>query len=87
MASLVVKMFAPKMAVMKQFFRLHKRQILASLLGASAGYLYYALVGCSSGGCIISSSPYISSAYGAIMGIVAVGLPESKKIKTITNNE
>jgi hypothetical protein len=72
---------------MKHFFKEYKRTILASLAGAAAGYLYYALVGCSSGGCMISSNPYISSVYGAIMGIVAMGLPESNKIKTTTNNE
>ncbi len=72
---------------MKHFFKEYKKTILASLTGAAAGYLYYALVGCSSGGCMISSNPYVSSVYGAIMGIVAMGLPESNKIKTTTNNE
>jgi hypothetical protein len=72
---------------MSPFFRTYRKSILASILGAVAGYLYYALIGCTSGGCMISSSPYISSVYGAIMGIVAVGFPESKKIKTTTNNE
>jgi hypothetical protein len=72
---------------MSPFFRTYGKLIPASILGAVAGYLYYAFIGCTSGGCMISSSSYISSVYGAIMGILAVGFPESKKIKTTTNNE
>lgn len=43
------------------------------LLGAGAGYAYYALVGCSSGGCPITSNPFISTGYGAIMGGLVTG--------------
>jgi hypothetical protein len=38
------------------------------LLGAVGGYLYYAFVGCASGTCAITSSPTISTLYGALMG-------------------
>lgn len=43
------------------------------------GYAYYFFIGCSSGSCAISSNPLNSTLYGAIMGIVAVGWPESKQ--------
>jgi hypothetical protein len=72
---------------MKIIFRTYRKSILASLIGAIAGYLYYALVGCSSGGCIISSNPFVSTLYGAVMGLVAVGWPESKKVNTSTQND
>jgi len=72
---------------MKQVLIKHRRILLASLLGATAGYLYYLLVGCSNGGCVISSNPFISTLYGAIMGAVAVGWPETQKINTSTHNE
>lgn len=42
---------------------------LASILPAAIlGYLYYAKVGCVSGGCFITSNPYISTLYGAFFG-------------------
>jgi len=44
--------------------------VLFVLGGAVAGYLYYRLVGCRSGTCPITSSPIISSLYGAMMGFL-----------------
>ena len=38
--------------------------------GALLGYLYYRIVGCRSGVCPITSSPYISTLYGALMGLM-----------------
>ena len=41
-----------------------------SFLGAAGGFAYYHFVGCSSGTCPISSNPYVSTAYGALVGAV-----------------
>ncbi len=38
--------------------------------GAGLGLTYYLLVGCSSGGCPITSDPYVSSGYGALVGLL-----------------
>lgn len=38
--------------------------------GAVAGYLYYRFVGCRSGACPITSSPIISTVYGAMLGFL-----------------
>jgi hypothetical protein len=46
----------------------NKLTIVGVLLGAVGGYLYYAFVGCASGTCAITSSPTISTLYGALMG-------------------
>jgi Family of unknown function (DUF6132) len=38
--------------------------------GAGLGLSYYLFVGCNSGGCAITSDPWISSGYGAIVGLL-----------------
>ncbi|RFM23189.1 MAG: hypothetical protein D0433_11930 [Candidatus Thermochlorobacter aerophilum] len=40
------------------------------VLGALGGFAYYAFIGCTSGTCPITSNPYISTGYGALMGAV-----------------
>ena len=37
--------------------------------GCLAGYAYYRFIGCS-GGCAITSSPYISTLYGGVIGLL-----------------
>ncbi len=39
-------------------------------LGALGGFAYYYFIGCASGTCAITSNPYISTGYGALMGAV-----------------
>jgi hypothetical protein len=38
------------------------------LLGAAIGFLYYRFIGCRSGACVITSNPYISTIYWALLG-------------------
>ncbi len=42
--------------------------ILGLVLGAIGGYLYYAQIGCESGTCAITSNPWKSTLWGALMG-------------------
>lgn len=42
--------------------------IIGVLLGALVGYLYWKFVGCASGTCAITSKPFNSTAYGALLG-------------------
>jgi uncharacterized membrane protein YdjX (TVP38/TMEM64 family) len=56
----------------------YRKMLLGALIGMVVGYVYYALVGCSSGSCAISSNPLNSSMYGALMGGLIVGFPENK---------
>jgi hypothetical protein len=53
---------------------------IGMLLGSVGGYIYYAYVGCN-GSCLIGSSPYISTIYGAVMGGLFVNLFRTKKGK------
>lgn len=51
-----------------------KRKIKRTLgltLGAGAGFAYYATVGCSTGACPITSNPWISTGWGAVIGLTA----------------
>ena len=34
------------------------------------GFAYYYFVGCASGTCPITSNPYVSTAYGALVGLL-----------------
>ena len=47
------------------------RKPLAALLGALGGFAYYYYIGCASGTCPITGNPWISTAYGALIGWIA----------------
>ncbi len=42
------------------------------LLGGAGGFLYYRFVGCKTGACPITSNPWISTLYGALLGWLVV---------------
>jgi hypothetical protein len=44
---------------------------LGAVLGGLLGYAYYYFIGCN-GSCAIASSPYISTAYGGLVGILVM---------------
>ncbi len=48
--------------------------IVGIILGAALGFGYYKFVGCASGTCPITSNPFISTLYGAIMGALISGI-------------
>lgn len=60
------------------------KRIFPVLGGAVLGYAYYHFIGCNSGGCPISSNPYISTVYGALIGVV-LGIPNKKKKEPTEN--
>ncbi len=50
-------------------FIIKNKWVIAGVaVGAIAGLLYWNFIGCSSGNCAITSKPFNSSAYGALMG-------------------
>ena len=38
--------------------------------GAALGFAYHKLLGCPSGACPITANPWISTAYGAVLGLL-----------------
>ncbi len=46
------------------------RMIAGPAIGAVLGFLYYRFVGCSTGACPITSNPWSSTLYGALMGFM-----------------
>jgi hypothetical protein len=44
------------------------KRILIISVGAAGGFAYYYFIGCVSGSCPITSNPYISTTYGALVG-------------------
>ena len=67
---------------MKNLLRKHLLRIISVIVGAVAGFSYYHFIGCSNGTCPISSNPYISMAYGAIMGYLLFDMFKKKKPET-----
>ena len=49
------------------------RIILGALAGGALGFGFYRFVGCSSGTCPITSNPWISTIYGAVLGMLFSG--------------
>lgn len=60
----------------------YKKQIIGSGIGALAGFLYYYFVGCANGTCLITSNPFISTVYGALLGFLLVGTFNKKENET-----
>jgi len=67
---------------MKQILKKHWLRIVGIIVGAIGGFLYYYFVGCASGTCPITSNPYISVIYGAIMGYLVADMFKKKKQET-----
>jgi hypothetical protein len=66
----------------------NKLVIAGLLLGAAAGFLYWKLVGCNSGTCMITSKWHNSTAYGAVMGglLFSIFKKEKKQEREDGNN-
>jgi hypothetical protein len=56
--------------------------LVAIVIGAAGGFAYYHFVGCSTGTCPITSNPYISTGYGALLGFVLAGSRKKQSDKS-----
>jgi hypothetical protein len=56
------------MATIRSFVQnVWAQRVALMVVGAGLGYWYYAAIGCERG-CAITSDPWISTAYGALIG-------------------
>ena len=46
------------------------RIVVGGIVGAVLGFLYYRFVGCRTGACPLTGNPYISTIYGAVLGML-----------------
>jgi hypothetical protein len=57
------------------------------VIGAVIGYGYYYFIGCRSGVCPISSNPWISTGYGALVGLLlSLGKSNKKQAEQVEGN-
>lgn len=54
--------------MIKQFLIRHKLPLTGLVTGAGAGWLYWNQIGCITGTCAITSNPFNSTVYGALVG-------------------
>lgn len=57
--------FSPRRLAPRKYFTFLATFVI---LGVAGGYAYYALIGCNTGSCAITSNPYISMAWGGMLG-------------------
>lgn len=64
---------------MKNFLFQNKLMLIGMVLGAVAGFLYWKIIGCTSGSCLIASKWHNSTAYGAVMGGLLLSMFKKEK--------
>ncbi len=53
---------------LKEFIKKERLAIIGAGIGILGGFFYWRFVGCNSGTCPITSSPFYSSLWGGLMG-------------------
>ena len=65
----------------------NKLVIAGIVIGAIGGFVYWKLVGCTTGTCMITSKWHTSTAYGALMGGLLFNLFQKPVIKETKQND
>jgi len=64
----------------------HIKKIAVIVTGAVLGFAYYKFIGCRSGVCPITSNPWISTGYGALIGLAFAFNGKKKRSKNVQEN-
>ena len=56
-------------------------EVIGIVVGAAGGFIYYRNVGCSTGSCLITSNPWLTILWGAMIGYLAGSMFNKKNKK------
>lgn len=70
------------MEQLKKIIGKNKLFIIGAVAGAIGVYFYWLYVGCTSGTCPITSSPFMSTVWGAVMGGLLLSIFQKDKDKS-----
>jgi len=67
--------------MVKTFITKHLLKIAGIVTGGIGGYLYYHFIGCNNGTCPITSNPYLTIIWGALIGYLVFDMFKKKEKK------
>ena len=56
-------------------------------IGIAGGFMYYYFVGCRTGTCAITSSPWLSMLWGAAVGYLIFDIFKKKKVASVPDKD
>lgn len=65
--------------MISKFWKKYWLTIIGTAIGIIAGFFYWRFIGCNSGSCPITSSPWLSTLWGALTGGLLFNILESGK--------
>ena len=73
---------------MKKWLLDNKLYFIGAFSGGIVGYMYWKFIGCINGDCLITSNPFKSSIYFAVMGSLIFGMfKKQKKVKSVEESQ
>ena len=70
---------------MSTFLKKNLLGLIGLAAGAIGGYAYYYFIGCNTGSCPLTSNPYISVLFGAVIGYLLLDMFKKKETSDESN--
>lgn len=70
---------------MTAFLKKNLLGLIGLAAGAIGGYAYYYFIGCNTGSCPLTSNPYISVIFGAVIGYLLLDMFKKKETSDESN--